>query len=190
MKRESIRAKALELFRRLSFQKTSVSDIAKACNMGKGTLYLYFANKDEILTSILEDRSVARQKTDSLFYADASISLEEKIRHYFDMLIDEYFLIKDLLFGSFEDVQGRTLKEVFLKFGKHYLTSIDHLYEIVVTNSAAVNREDLRERLSELMELLVGRMMMYVTIHEWNDRDGLKKLISPLSVKLYATLVA
>jgi hypothetical protein len=33
-------------------------------------------------------------------------------------------------------------------------------------------------------------MLVYVMIHEWDDREGLKKTISPLSVRLFDALVA
>lgn len=189
MDREAIRTKALELFKRISFQKTSISDIAKACDMGKGTFYLYYENKDEIFSSILEERSAALEKKYGRFYGDPAIPLEKKIRQYFENLVDEYFVIKDLLFGSFENVQTQMLKDVFFKYNRYYLRSIEHLVAVVSSNSRHKNLDRLRESLTEFMELMVGRMLVYIMVHEWNDREGLKKVISPLSEKLFASLV-
>src|SRR5271165_7038448 len=41
--------KAIELFNRLGYERVKVSDITDALRMGKGTLYLYFKNKKELL---------------------------------------------------------------------------------------------------------------------------------------------
>jgi AcrR family transcriptional regulator len=181
---------AHELFKRISFEKTSVSDIAQACGMGKGTFYLYFKSKDEIFSAILEERiQMVSQRFES-YYANPYISLEDKIQQYFNNLVDDYFLIRDLLFGSFEKVQGRMLKDVFFKYGKYYLQSVDELYSIVVANDPRLNSEGLRERVDEWMELILGRMLMFVMLNDWNDREGLKKLISGLSVKLYNAMIS
>ena len=41
--------KATELFNRLGYERVKVSDITDALQIGKGTLYLYFKNKKELL---------------------------------------------------------------------------------------------------------------------------------------------
>lgn len=190
MDKETIKAVALELFKKISFEKTSVSDIARNCGMGKGTFYLYFKSKDEIFASILEERLEMATKRFEGFYKNPHVSLKDKIRQYFDNIVDDYFLIKDLLFGSFEGLQGRMLKDVFFKYGKYYMQSIDALQSIVVENAEGIQIEGLHERLVELMDLILGRMLVYVMAHDWDDREGLKKTIAPLSVRLFDALVA
>ncbi len=190
MDRHTIRLAAHELFKRISFEKTSVADITQACGIGKGTFYLYFKSKDEIFTSILEDRIQTVAQRYETYYGNPYVSLDDKIRQYFNNLVDDYFLIRDLLFGSFEKVQGRMVKDVFFKYGKYYHQSVDQLYSIVLANDSRLNPEGLREKIDEWMELLLGRMLMFVMINDWNDREGLKVLISALSVKLYAALIA
>ena len=190
MDKETIRGKALELFSKVSFEKTSVADIAKACNMGKGTFYLYFQSKDEIFASILEERINDLDRKYYDYFRDPSVSITMKIRTFFETLVDEYFVIKDLLFGSFENVQGGTLKEVFFKFGKYYQQSVEQLHLILRANAGDKNPELLGEKAAELMDVMLGRMLFYIMIHDWNDREGLKNIISPLSEKLYNALVA
>jgi AcrR family transcriptional regulator len=48
-RRELILQTAHQLFDHYGFEKTTLEDIAKAAGIGKGTIYLDFANKDEIL---------------------------------------------------------------------------------------------------------------------------------------------
>ncbi|MFC1547266.1 TetR/AcrR family transcriptional regulator [Candidatus Neomarinimicrobiota bacterium] len=42
------------LFARQGFQETSMSDIAKACELGKATLYYYFPTKEELYHEIVK----------------------------------------------------------------------------------------------------------------------------------------
>ena len=47
---------AVKVFAKKGFFASRVSEIAKAAGVADGTIYLYFKSKDEILTSLFEDR--------------------------------------------------------------------------------------------------------------------------------------
>jgi len=47
-------AAAVAAFARLGFNKTRMDDIAREAGVSKGTLYLYFKSKDEIITAVLD----------------------------------------------------------------------------------------------------------------------------------------
>lgn len=48
-KREDILLSAIQSFASKGFSKTTINDIAKTANIGKGTVYEYFKSKDEII---------------------------------------------------------------------------------------------------------------------------------------------
>lgn len=52
--KEAIKTKALELFEKNGVSTTSVNDIVKSVGIAKGTFYLYFNNKDELINEIFE----------------------------------------------------------------------------------------------------------------------------------------
>jgi AcrR family transcriptional regulator len=120
MHKAHIRTQANALFSKISFVKTSVADIAKACGLGKGTIYLYYKSKDEIIYAIIEERISRIVATNSYFYDDPSIPLDAKVRRFFEDLVDESFAMKELIFGAFENVQGRRFKDIFFKYGRYY----------------------------------------------------------------------
>jgi len=54
-KRQNILEAAIRVFARHGFHNTSVSQVAREAGVADGTIYLYFANKNELLISIFED---------------------------------------------------------------------------------------------------------------------------------------
>ncbi|HTP25366.1 MAG TPA: TetR/AcrR family transcriptional regulator [Anaeromyxobacteraceae bacterium] len=48
---------AEELFARYGFKKTSIDDIARAARIGKGSVYLHFASKEELFAQIVKQVS-------------------------------------------------------------------------------------------------------------------------------------
>ena len=58
-KRERILNAALEKFSAFGFQKTTVDEIARQAQVGKGTIYFYFRSKEEILLALV-DRELSR----------------------------------------------------------------------------------------------------------------------------------
>jgi AcrR family transcriptional regulator len=54
--REEILRVALDLFTEKGFEGTSIRDIAEAVGMQKSSLYYHFANKDDIVASLMRDR--------------------------------------------------------------------------------------------------------------------------------------
>jgi len=54
-KRQRIINAAVRVFARKGFYNAKVSEIARASGVANGTIYLYFANKDDILISLFEE---------------------------------------------------------------------------------------------------------------------------------------
>jgi AcrR family transcriptional regulator len=57
---EEITAAALELFVERGFAHTRLEDVAAKAGISKGTLYLYFANKEELFKAVVREALVAR----------------------------------------------------------------------------------------------------------------------------------
>lgn len=77
-KRALILDAALNLFRHYGYRRTSMEDIARAANVAKGTLYIYFKSKDELFEALA--RQLARNVEASLnAVIDRELEPEEKI---------------------------------------------------------------------------------------------------------------
>jgi AcrR family transcriptional regulator len=187
-----IKEKALELFGRVSFAKTSVGDIAGACGLGKGSVYLHFKSKEDILLALIEERIERFNGSMSALFEDGSKSIDEKIACFFDTLVDEYFAVKDLMFGDFENVRSDVLWEVWRKFGRYHERGANHLFSLVtrVAGFDGQEPERLKRDISQLMDLIAGHMLSFFVWNEWKDREALKRTLSPLSIRLFRALVA
>ncbi len=70
---------AWELITEKGYHETTISHIAKAAGIGKGTIYEYFASKEELVASmVIHNLETQRQKT--LEKLGKAVSAEDKLR--------------------------------------------------------------------------------------------------------------
>ena len=63
-KRELILCTAKEIFKEKGFKAVTMKDIAEACEISRGGLYLYFDSTESILKECLDDESFGKRNTD------------------------------------------------------------------------------------------------------------------------------
>ncbi len=86
-KRRRILKAATELFIRHGYRRTSVADIASQAGVAKGTVYLYFKTKTELLYgAVLEEEASLIGRMREAF--EPSIAPRERLRHYLRMMLD------------------------------------------------------------------------------------------------------
>lgn len=190
MHKAMIKAAALDLFKKVSFSKTAIKDIAQACNLGKGTIYLYFESKDAILLAIVDDRLAVLEQEYRAQFADPSLSREQKLATFLDILIDEYFSIKDLLFGTFENVETRMLRDIFQRFDSLRPWFVRFLQRLCEGDACGSTTSDgLLGRFNDYIDLVVGRFILYTIRNDWSNREGLRQIVKPLSLTLFRNMI-
>lgn len=105
--RSAILAGAKQLFIRFGKRKTSVDEIARAAQVGKGTVYFHFKSKEEIWDTIVgeEVESGIRRITEALEQADTA---REKLRTYIQIRYKVFGEELDIL-----NIQQGVLDELF-----------------------------------------------------------------------------
>jgi AcrR family transcriptional regulator len=95
-KRAAILDAALILFGRYGFRRTSVDDIARHAGIAKGTVYLYFATKEEIFQAlsqtVIERVLAAAEQARSL-----AVPFDERLRH---VLNAKFGFFQKIVLGS------------------------------------------------------------------------------------------
>lgn len=187
-----IREEALQLFRKISYSKTSVSDIAVAAGIGKGTIYLYYKSKEEIMTDILKTKVFEIYKDKEVFYLSNEFTLKQKLEKFIILLVDSFVEIKDLLFGSFENLQGRIIKDVFASFPAYREPTVSYLIKIMKFEKVFpddISEEAVAERIDEFLKYIIGRIIVYVLDTDWNNLDPLKEKLISVVNEVFTTLI-
>jgi AcrR family transcriptional regulator len=114
-KRQLILKVAAELFGQQGFNKTSISEISKACNASKAWIYHYFLSKEDILFALLLDfLTAAKERLDraSSVNGDARERLRafvsECLKIYDDYRINYPILFNEMIF--LRDDQQKVLR--------------------------------------------------------------------------------
>lgn len=164
-KREAILDAARQVFSERGFGKATLDEIAEVAEFGKGTLYNYFKNKEELFVSViirgihrfrifvenaLKDKSTPREKLET--YVDASFIFFEEHRQLFSILHTE----RNNLARSLND-------DMFHKF-HHEETSFTHYLSIIFDEGIKAGQFKCIDP-SKLAEALFG-MIHFAIIHD------------------------
>jgi AcrR family transcriptional regulator len=79
-KRRQILDGAQKVFMDLGFDGASMNEIARAAGVSKGTLYVYFADKNRLFEAILEDEAL--QKSKIVYNLDPGRDVETTLREF------------------------------------------------------------------------------------------------------------
>ena len=91
-RREKILLKALELYMIEGYSNVSITDLQAALNMGRGTLYYYFKDKDELFQEVVETYLIQpKQRALDKVQSNATIAdMIEAMLSYLDRLKEFY----------------------------------------------------------------------------------------------------
>jgi AcrR family transcriptional regulator len=116
-KRRRILRAAHELFLKQGYRKTSIDDVARKAEVAKGTVYLYFENKGQLLVHAIGlEKASLRSLVEPLF--DGSIPKRDRLRAYLmialtaarDLPLSARLLTGDSeLFAALEDIGQKEL---------------------------------------------------------------------------------
>ncbi|MEN6476112.1 MAG: TetR/AcrR family transcriptional regulator [Syntrophaceae bacterium] len=142
-KRERVIDAALKIFDRDGFHRATMDDIAKLADVGKGSVYRYFKNKDDLLQCILMERT-------EQFFEDMNVvfSLEIDIAERIQMIIAGWvnFIYQNQeLYGLIQNIiqiNDTNTRDIFFS---QMVSKLPMLKE----RSVAVARDD-RTRVTEL----------------------------------------
>jgi len=87
-KRKVIVQTAIRLFSQQPFHKVRLDDVAAAAGVGKGTVYIYFKNKEDLYYSMVYDGLADLVERLELQLGEPSTSFEDRIRIIVSGLVD------------------------------------------------------------------------------------------------------
>jgi AcrR family transcriptional regulator len=107
--KERIIKSAIKLFADKGFHETKVEDIALESGVAKGTVYLYFKSKEEIMDTCLEfifsEASKNYEIPDELNFSDSIRMVVEKNFKFVDENIDFYRMLSKGIYSTSKDTK-------------------------------------------------------------------------------------
>ena len=83
--KEEIILRSQQIFRKQGYHRTSMKDIGKACGLLKGSIYHYFAGKEELMIAVLQSATeTARQHVFAIAY-DQSLPAQKRLKLMMDV---------------------------------------------------------------------------------------------------------
>lgn len=166
-KRDRILIAAAEVFNRFGFEKSTLEDIGKRCQLNKSSLYYYFGSKEEIYAQVIlkeTARFISDLQESSLSYSGIS----DRLVFYLTERIRRYEEVTNLTQISLESRQK--LEPIFLQLfeviREKEVAFIEKLFEL-----AAEEGELPRFKATELAESLY--IISESLKKDWLEKDEL-----------------
>ena len=156
--KERIKIKAEELFRRLGIRSVTMDDIANQLGISKKTIYLYYADKDEIVDAVITNIISVNQACCTKDRAVASNA------------IHEVFLAMEMIQEMFQNMNPSILFDLershpvaFKKFLQHKYT---YLYQMMKENIVRGITEELYR--PEIIPEVIAKMRLETMMLSFN----------------------
>ncbi len=187
-KREQIRKAALAVFSRRGFHETTVAEIAEEAGIAKGTIYLYYPSKEEILIAIF------RRYTDGMLdlvdgLLDSALTVHEIlavfVRKQIDLFREEPDLVRILSRRSL--LALRDGNERMIGFQRYLLDRIAKLLERG-KKLGEVRPFDLRVAACAMLALQ-ETLPLYLTVYgDSLPKDALPRVTRELAQFMWASI--
>ncbi len=116
-RRESILFAAKKLFSKKGFENTSMDELAAEAELAKGTLYLYFKSKEEVIYSLLSPSLAEYQRGLREIASDpgkpAEATLREIVKYIYDMYLEEPEIYRVIIHYKAKEYQSLLSEENF-----------------------------------------------------------------------------
>ena len=148
----------------------TISQIAKAANIGKGTVYEYFKNKDEIVFELvailMQEHNIRKEKQLSLH-----VSTREKVKSFFSFFyIDEDKELREI-YKQFTAIALSSTNEEMISFQTECYTLYEKWMQSIVEDGIAKGelKPEAKELIMGIFAFAQGTFIMSVTTKAITD---------------------
>ncbi|MEN8173801.1 MAG: TetR/AcrR family transcriptional regulator, partial [Chloroflexota bacterium] len=163
-RKQQISEAATTVFSRLGFHKARIDDIAAEAGLSKGTLYLYFKNKDAIITSLLANL-FERELSDLQSLKDDPRPAADRILSFVDLTTDDILKWQRFIPIMYEFLSRISRQSIVQKAFKTYLNSYMALIIPIIQqgiDSGEFKAVDAHEIAVTLGAIIEGTILLWV----------------------------
>lgn len=178
LKEKELLLAAYKLFTSKGIEKTSIDDIVKMAKVGKGTFYLYFKDKYEILNKIILKKSNqiikdCLEKTDKLEIVD----FKERTLIFIDHIIKVFEGNQSLLKLINKNISWGLYRKAIMD-PKEY-EEVKHVLDVFMDNliNEGMNREEAEMTLFMIIELVGSVCYTTIIFKEPTDIDTIRPVL-------------
>lgn len=151
-KKEILMNSATNLFKTKGIYSTTVSDIVKDAGIAKGTFYLYFSDKDEVVNAvIMKEANILLNKAIEESKTLENAKLSEKIVFIADHVIDVFLKNK----SDLEIIHKNLYKGLFSK-DENGITLFSKAVDEFISYNKSENKEKIQKKLYIIIEMVGG----------------------------------
>lgn len=178
LKEKELLLAAYNLFLEKNFEKTSIDDIAKNAGVAKGTFYLYFNDKHDILNKLILQKSneiikEALAKTNALGSEDYRERTLFFIEHIIDYLKNNESLLKLIN----KNISWGLYRKAIMK--PEAYNEVKKVLDLFINNltNEGMNKEDAEMTLFMIFELVGSVCFTTIILKEPVDIERIKPLL-------------
>jgi AcrR family transcriptional regulator len=123
-RRAQILSAARERFTRQGVTNTTVNDIAKAAKVAKGTVYLYYRTKDDLLRQLLDDDLDALRSATLPVIAEPG-ALHRRLCRFFEITLEFFDRHREFIEHCQLEMKPEVRKKVRTTLGRCYQDQVD-----------------------------------------------------------------
>lgn len=159
---------AKSLFAEIGYKGTTMDLLANKCDMGKGTLYLYYSSKEDVLKSIVNQLlNTIKEKATTI--ENKTISFNEQIMLFLHEMLSfkqEQIMVAKLVFEA-KQLGNQTVNK--------YIEQIDNCIIETLTNKIdkAILDKHIKECNSTFIAFLIFKIYMLLVL-EWEQKSNKK----------------
>lgn len=186
--REKIFRTALEMFKEKGFEKVTMREIAKACNMAVGAAYYYFKTKEDIVFEFyLHTQQEHEEETQKIF--KESKDVQERISKTITIKLEQFAPYRSMLSALFKIAgdPGHRLSPFSNESKKVREEAID-IFRHAIEGSNLKMRGEIRNYLPHLFWLYQMGIILF-WIHDRSENQKQSLLLLKNSLKIIFQLI-
>jgi len=160
---------SLKLFRKQSYYHTSMADIAAACGLQKGSLYHYFASKEDLMKKVIKTAHEFFKSKVFAYAYDKSLTPNERLERLFEAA-QAIFLDEETgsLMGNV-GVESSLMVPEFAEMVRHFFSDFFHAVKTIYLDKYP---EEIANELAERSVAEIEGSLMFSRV--FNDHSYLK----------------
>jgi TetR/AcrR family transcriptional regulator, acrAB operon repressor len=151
-KRRSIALSCKELLLENGIKNLTVSQIAQAAGIGKGTIYEYFANKDEIVFEIIALFVDQYQQDLARVVNDDTLSSRDKLEYFMSFVFFENYNKELAIYQEFLSIALSGATSDIIQFRNNCHDSFEAILENIIEQG--INNKELQQNAKLLIPMI------------------------------------